>query len=340
MRIGTARVKIGGILSVRTEEPFRLRGYSTTVMNSALDKMKADRYSISVLLGIKDFYHRFGYAPVMANSNLFVKTEDLLRTVPTATISKMKKSDGPEIARLYNHLNTTRIGTIVRPKYWSYFEGNFRILRGISKPIRTLLTYGKQGSISGYAALAYNDQKYVVSEIGGRNTETFETLAASLGRSAQRVGAEVVEFRLPYDHPFSDFCSPLGCNWEIEYPRNHGIMARIIDLPTLFRNLKKELIRRIQRSGYSTQTALILETDIGSVSLSIRSTYVKIDDRQARGATLVRIPQMRLIQLVMGYRSAEDIASESDVFIPRPVLPILSVLFPTTVGYIWWSDRF
>jgi len=75
MRIGTARVKIGGILSVETEEPYRLKGYATRVMNSTLDKMKADKYAISVLLGIRDFYHRFGYAPVMANPNLFIKTD-------------------------------------------------------------------------------------------------------------------------------------------------------------------------------------------------------------------------------------------------------------------------
>lgn len=59
-----------------------------------------------------------------------------------------------------------------------------------------------------------------------------------------------------------------------------------------------------------------------------------------RHATRVKIPQMRLIQLVMGYRSAEDLANELDVSIPSSVLPILSVLFPKTVGYIWWSDRF
>lgn len=340
MRIGTAKVKIGGILSVRTEEAYRLKGYSTRVMNSALDRMKAERYGISVLLGIKDFYHRFGYAPVMANSNLFVKTKDLLRSIPAMKISRMRKSDGQKVAQLYNLLNATRTGTIIRPKYWSYFEGNFRILRGIPKPTRILLAHEKQGSISGYAALAYNEERYVVSEIGGHNAATFQTLAASLGRSAQSVGADIVEFRLPFDHSFSNFCSSLGCNWEIEYPRNHGIMARIIDLQTLFNNLKKELTRRVQRSKLPTQISIVFETDIGSICISIHPSSVHVANEQSQNATRVKIPQMRLIQLIMGYKSAEEITVEPDVSIPHSILPILSILFPKTVAYIWWSDRF
>ena len=340
MRIGTARVKIGGVLSVETEEPYRLKGYATRVMNSALDKMEADKYAISVLFGIRDFYHRFGYAPVMANSNLFMKTEDLLRPVASTTTSRMKRSDGAEIAQLYNRLNATRTGTHVRPKYWSYFEGNFRVLPGIPQPQRVLLTHGKQGAISGYVALAYNTERYVVPEIGGLNTEIFRTLAVSLGRSALRVGADVVEFRLPYDHPFASFCSSLGCHWEIEYPRNHGIMARIINLQTLFKSLEKELTRRIRCAGLSTQTSVVIETDIDSVSLTIHPSTVQVGNKPTQHATRVKISQMRLIQLVMGYRSAEDLANGLDVSIPSSILPTLSVLFPKTVGYIWWSDRF
>ena len=66
MRIGSARVKTGGINTVRTEEPYRLKGYSTLVMNHALERMAREKYAMSMLLGIRDFYHRFGYAPIAA----------------------------------------------------------------------------------------------------------------------------------------------------------------------------------------------------------------------------------------------------------------------------------
>jgi predicted acetyltransferase len=130
MRIGSARVKTGGINTVRTEEPHRLKGYSTLVMNHALARMAREKYAMSVLLGIPDFYHRFGYAPIMANTNLFVATEDLLRSDPIVPVSTMKKSDGAAVRRLYNQLNATRTASHVRPNYWTHLAGNFRVLPG------------------------------------------------------------------------------------------------------------------------------------------------------------------------------------------------------------------
>ncbi|MDP6038514.1 MAG: hypothetical protein QGG64_08185, partial [Candidatus Latescibacteria bacterium] len=267
-------------------------------------------------------------------------TKDLLRSGSSKPVVAIKKSDGPTIRRLYNQLNATRTVSHVRPNYWTYFEGNFRILPGTAKPLKAVVTHNPRGKISGYAALSYNEEKYVVSEIDGRSINDFKSLAAYIGKSARRKGIDLVEFRLPHDHPFATYCATLGCNWEIEHPRNHGVMARITNLQILFKNLEKELTRRIQKSDLNTPALLGIETDIGSISLNLKPSSVQISEAPSKHALRITISQMPLTQLIMGYRSAEDIANGPDVFIPPKALPILSALFPKTIGYIWWSDRF
>ncbi len=49
---------------------------------------------------------------------------------------------------------------------------------------------------------------------------------------------------------------------------------------------------------------------------------------------------MILAQLVLGYRSVKEVAKCPEVEISPGAIPVLTTLFPKTIGYIWWSDRF
>ena len=52
------------------------------------------------------------------------------------------------------------------------------------------------------------------------------------------------------------------------------------------------------------------------------------------------IPQDKLIQLMMGRRSIEDLAVESDVSVSAETIPVLQTLFPLGHPHVWWPDRF
>lgn len=62
LRIGRAQVRVGGIGDVYTEEKHRLQGHSARCRRHAVERMRQDGFDLSLLFGIPDFYHRFGYA--------------------------------------------------------------------------------------------------------------------------------------------------------------------------------------------------------------------------------------------------------------------------------------
>ena len=183
--------------------------------------------------------------------------------------------------------------------------------------------------------------RYVVSEIEGRDLDALQSIATHIGRSARRVGVERVEFRLPHDHAFGHLGSTLGCEWEIEHPRNHGIMARITNLSSLLRSLAGELSRRVAKAALPrSDYSIVFATDIGTGALAIDGGKVKAVDQPPPGALIISLTQMSLTQLVMGYRSVDEMLGTSELNASRKAIPLLRALFPKSIGYLWWSDRF
>ncbi len=334
MRIGCARVRIGGIAGVGTRQEHRLKGYSSRVMHESTALMADHKCDIGFLYGIPDFYHRFGYGVGFADSKLYVGTGNLLRAGAIHPTQAMRKADGPAVARLYNRLNDLRTGTAVRPGGWRYFD----ISASFNKPGKAVLVLNRSGRITGYATYSVRDERFIVSEVGGTGNAVFETLAAVLGRRARRAGVERVQFHLPVDDPFGAFCARYGSRLEVEAPRNAGPMGRIIHLTQLMERLAPEFNRRLEASGFSWKGSLAFQTDLGSVGLKGNSASVAVTP--GRSALKVELPQMALTQLALGYRSVDDVVYDAGVKIPSRALPVLEALFPKQDAYMWWSDRF
>ncbi len=335
MRIGEAVVRMGGIAGVWTHEKHRLKGYASRGMEASLALLKAEGYEMSLLFGIADFYHRFGYGVVFPDPVLHVRTENLLRARRRNPVRAMRRADGPDVARIYARCNARRTGTTLRPKDWPYFERSSHF----KKPGRATLVLDERGRTIGYATYASLDERFQVSEVGARDPSAFETLTAVLGQQARRRKVDEVEFHLPLDDPFGEFCARYGCRWNVVYPRNRSSMGRILHLTPLMKALQPELSRRLRTSPMAWDGTLNLDTDIGAVGLKVTNQAVALAPPHRR-AVRVRLSEMALTQLVMGYRSAADLALDPDVAVPARALPILDALFPKGHPYMWWSDRF
>ncbi|MDP6042034.1 MAG: hypothetical protein QGG64_26025, partial [Candidatus Latescibacteria bacterium] len=232
---------------------------------------------------------------------------------------------------LYNRLNANRTATVVRPTNWTYFE----MSEGFQKPGRSVVADDVQGRVLGYATWNVREGQFLVSELGGIGLAAFGSLARAIGQRAKRAGINQVIFDLPADDAFVDFCVPLGCEQRIRYPHNAEAMGRIIHLRPLMERLVPELSKRVAQ--VTGRVSIGIETDIGSVGLAIDRRGVRV----IRGGVLkVKIPQMILTQMVMGYRGVSEVVNDPGVHIPQKAQPVLDALFPKTGAYMWWSDRF
>jgi predicted acetyltransferase len=339
MRIGSVPVSMAGIGGVATSEKHRNKGYASIVMWDSIALMEEKDWEFSLLFGIPDFYHRFGFGSVFPDSELVVETEVLALAGRPVSIRAFKKADAPSLRRLYARLSAQRTGSAARRSGWTYFDRAAHY----SRPGKTLLSVDGKGRVTGYATWNVDERRerrFNVSEIVGKSPEIHTALASAVGKEAKRAGCEQVRFYVPPDDPFGEFCSRFGCGWEIFYSRNAGAMGRIVQLDRLFSKLESELRRRWAASDLRYTDTISLVTDIGTVGLRIQGRKLSVTERLAKGSVRVKMPQLKLAQLVTGYRDVEDLSFDEDVSAPRRTHAALDVLFPKQQGYMWWSDRF
>ena len=102
-----------------------------------------------------------------------------------------------------------------------------------------------------------------------------------------------------------------------------------------------ELEKRLRRSAHLSQWSgkILISTDLGQDCLGIDRGRVTYTSSKANAFHL-EMPQDKLIQLMMGRRSIEDLAVEPEVSVTGGIIPILETLFPLDYPHVWWPDRF
>jgi len=368
MRFGSANLKMGGIEGVNTTEGYRNKGYSRRVMEATIAHMNENGFDVSMLFGIPNFYHKFGYATVIPEIWIDFRREEAQAAVPTYQIRKVEMEDGPKILTLYAANNAQRTGTLVRGEtHWKRFNvENPRNTYGSDFGIyvdpygEKSLTFGRYGAsgfdrktidlfvvldeddeVIGYFACDATEENCILCDIGFQNETIFETVACFLADRAKRIGASQILCHIPIDHPFAIFCRRYDCLTHIQNWKNSGGMMRIINQSSTLKKITGELEKRLQRDAELSQWRgkLLVSTDLGQDCLEIDQGSIRHTNGQTNGFHL-EMPKDKLIQLIMGWRSIRDLAIEPDVSVSAEIIPVLDTLFPLGHPHAWWSDRF
>ena len=346
MRFGTAQLKMGGICGVGTKEEHRNKGYSRRVMEHSTAYMIENGFDVAMLFGIPNFYHKFGYATVLPETYVEFDTEEVQATVSTYHIRKFETEDAPKILDLYAANNAERTGTLLRKEIgWKEFAttGDFGV---VADPFVVL---NEAGEVIGYFVCGGLDVvrnmiegNCILCDIGFQDRTIFETVVRFLADRTNHSGAKTrIKCSIPADHPFAIFCRRYGCRTNTYTPKNHLGMMRIINQSSTLKRITGELEKRLQRSAHLSRWSgkILITTDLGQDCLEIdRGNVAHINSKA--NAFHLKMPQDKLIQLMMGRRSIEDLAIESDVSVTGEIIPVLEALFPLGHPHVWWPDRF
>jgi len=329
MRIGSSIVRMGGIAGVWTEERHRLKGYASKVLNYSLEFMKEEGYDVSLLFGIPNFYHRFGYATVLPSYTSQLETRNIPSFQSPFKVEPYGAKFKEALLAIYNKNNEARSGTLVRsPQKWETFT---RGSDWSSQPIANLLMDGEE--VVAYIVADAAGEPFVI-EVGYREPafDIFSSLLAQIKLYAEAKNSPIVRLALPPDDPFLEFCQRFDLRLTIEFPLNREGMGRIINLATLFSKIQENLWARL--SSDDLKGRLVIQTDIGEISLPP-------SDKPNSSAWELTIPQHKLLQLMMGYRRMDDILLDEDVSLKDPqALPLLRELFPKGFPHLSLPDRF
>ena len=337
VRVGGCVLRVGGIACVGTSRAHRGKGLASRVMEAAQGLMRREGYHASILHGIPNFYHRFGYAPCMPEYALSIPASHSRRAPGGLKLRTLRPADLPAVAELYNRENAGRTGTAVRdPRTWKGFP---RSTGYFMKPAARLAVDG-EGRLRGYLVWDDDHRWCRASEAGGSGAEVHAAFWKHLAARAAALGKREILLAMPPDHAFSLYLRDRGCVARINWHRNGKFMGRIVDFPACMGAVAAGLGRSWESRPEPGRVSLA--TDLGAVTLEVRAgvgnSQVTPAPGGARGGA--RLGQAALFQLLMGYRTPRDLADNGGLKAAPGQLSLLSRWFPLRMAHMWWADRF
>ncbi len=344
MRIGHAEIQMAGIGDVYTRREHRMKGYMRILYDDTVTYMADEGYDVSMLFGIPDFYTKFGYAACLPKCSFTIKTRDAEAAVLEMDASDprpIEPADMPAVLELYAAENARRTGTLIRtPEQFTRFAKGTHW--GVAA--ESALWENASGEVLAYLVWDRRPTEVRVAELGVSDPRAFPTLLRFLAEQAVTKRCEAITLHLPPDHAFSEFAQQFGITWEIEYPRYSDGMMRVLNQVSLFQKIAPVLTDRLAARPVAwLPDALSLDTDLGVTTLTFEDGVVSVGEERGSVAR-VSLSQDKLMQLLMGYRSARDLLNTPDVVVASAVgtgvLPLLDVLFPKGVPFVWTPDYF
>ncbi len=339
MRLGGSWVRMGGIAAVETDPGQRGQGYGRRLLDGAVAYMRRKEYPVSLLFGVPDFYHRFGYTTVLV-SKCAVRVPTAAAETLTATLPV--REAGPEdteaLLAIYHADETARSGKLRRTRVslfphlapdaeWFWEARPILVAEQEGTPVAYALgnTEWREENSEWRVFLHELEAPAAVAHTAG--TSLIRALAAQAAARRQ----EWLSFEMLPDAPVLDALRPIGYSQEIMYRRNQGGMGRIIDLAGLANALAEPLSRRNE--------AMASETRVGTIVFRCGGEEAEVEVGSGRPLAIT-LPQDALLQLLMGYRGIGELRLEYPACAAEQDAGVVDALFPRGYPYTWQIDHF
>ena len=128
LRIGAACVPMDGIADVFTEPGHRKRGLARRMLEATVEHMRGGDAALTMLYGIPDFYHRFGYATTGPEHRLSLTRLDQPAALPAGWSARpLVAGDVPAVRQLYATATAAVSGAATRSEdgwIWARLAGS------------------------------------------------------------------------------------------------------------------------------------------------------------------------------------------------------------------------
>lgn len=221
IRIGEARLKMGGLGWISVDDQFRGQGVARALINDALAYMRAQNYHVSMLFGVVDFYNRYGFTTMLSD---FLTSVDVLEAEHAEHAPyKMrpgKPGDIPAIQKLHNAGENDVACSIVRSS--AHLTNQWERW----KEVRVLTD--NQGKVFAYFLPKVWKEGLLVEELGLATRDACGALLHACARLALEEHAPQIRFAAPPCHVFLKYLLQFESRCEMHVKRNRdGMMALI-----------------------------------------------------------------------------------------------------------------
>ena len=332
VRIGEARLKTGGLGWVTTAGYHRHKGVALALLNDTMHYLKAQNYHVSMLFGIPNFYHHFGFATTLAEYATTVPLNEAFEITAAAyKVRKGKPGDIPAIQRIHNEndggvaCSALRSGAHITNRWEEW------------KAVRVLTN--ARGKVFAYFLPRAGEDEFVVAEVGVAHWQSCASVLHASARLASEEHASRLRFAGPPSHPFIQFLLQYKSTHEMRCTQNRGGMMAFVNLDETLESMIPEWESRLMRSAarvFRTECTLLVDRK----PYRVRANKGAIDVASMSGLNKVSLTTAELIHLVAGYRYCDEILSSKRRIINAEGRALLAALFPKRTPYVWAADRF
>ncbi len=263
MRIGTARVRVGGVTCVATHPDYRKRGLMRRTGLASMAAIREAGYDLSMLFGIEDYYDRYGYVNAWPETTYTIKTSDLPVKGRAVRLRPVSAKDFDGLTKLYNRTYARCTGTAVRSTFPLSHSPNWRYLfwQESRRPAGYVVTHthGDTLTCRGHAGDPDRVQgvlAHLADESKCHNVR-FTALHAATALAA-RLRRE-------------------NCRVTTEYKRSAHAMIHVLNVRSTLGKMAKELSRRLKHSPLHVwRGQLLLANGREKVTLSINRGQVRV----------------------------------------------------------------
>jgi predicted N-acetyltransferase YhbS len=329
LRIGTATVLVAGVGGVATDGTYYKQGLMAKTAAACVDDLAGYGYHLTMLHGIPDYYHRFGYVHAWPDASWIAEAAALPPPSRRPSLARIT-TQWPELDRLHNRQNRALTGTAVRPTY-----GRMR------RPEWGAWYWKSGGRITGYVVVARGEDALELVDHAGDPSEVLAVVA----RLSHEAACRRVKFlSLHYE---SGLCRALragACRVEQSMHARGGWMVRIVDLQATLDRMRSVLAARLAAAGLAGQSCeLLIDDGRESALLRIAGGRVAVapGPRAARrGAAHAVRGGDAVAQLLIGTDTPDEVvragglrlAGDADVLV-RALFPYQHPLLPAWDHY-------
>jgi predicted N-acetyltransferase YhbS len=338
VRYGDAVLRIGGIGAVATNPERQGRGYGRNCMQDTVDYLAADGFDISILLGIENYYHKFGYRTALIWAPLEYSVLDFEPTLPDGLkVRGMRRKDIVRMASLYDAtLARCNLSVVRDDAFWKWY-----VKHGQITPGNTSVLVDRDENLLAYATASGRGGTMRVGELAvADSTVASEGALFMLRDRAKESFCKQVEIFTEPEGPFARFCLKRK---EIASRRFTGYiggpMLRLFNLEQLFGKIAGTLAARWRDAPRSVPTeAVTLTCPMGRVAFVPTGETLQVKYGEVVGEE-VTIPDEALTEMVMGFRSVDDILTDESVSVTDGAKAVLGAVFPVSIPFLSPPDH-
>ncbi len=321
VRLGAALLEFAGIAGVCADPRARKQGIASELMKDSLVACREAGLSFSILFGIHNFYHRFGFVPAWPAHSMTAKVQDLPEA-PRWPVRKAVKADVPKMLEHYDRLYGRTDGSAVRHP---------RLFLRRKNDVCVILRGGRRDewAYAIFRTRQWESKGLYLIEAGGTGADWPSAVLHEAVRYAGKVKQENVIFALPAQHPLCRLLTFRNATARTEHCRNGAAMGAVLDFPGLAKAMAPEWSSRIRQAG--------LRVPQKGLSVRFGKECCRWWPDRKDGRT-ERLPRMTrpldiafndaMARLVMGYGEPDEILHNYGMRVKETALPIVRAIFP------------